>query len=274
MRNVSLDVKRKTYDALQAIGDPKRVNEFYAELIGRTVSSHVAGGDIVVDAGAFHGRQTLALAAAVGPGGRVFAFEPLQPAFVVLSTQLRRHGFEDAVQAHQLAVSDHEGDMPFHHIHQAPGRSGRIWEGSPTERAGGFTATELRVPVARLDTVVGGSGPVRLMHLDLEGGELAALRGAVGLLARDRPLLLFRNSRGVAASMFGYDADAFCGFFDAAGYELFNVLGFRFQQRDWTTGRQPGWYLGVPAEDEVAKGTLHGMIDDVAAQHGLAAIFA
>jgi hypothetical protein len=144
---------------------------------------------------------------------------------------------------------------------------------------GTFTATELRVPAARLDTVLAGTGlagagPVRLLHLDIEGAELPALRGATGLLARDRPLLLFRNSRAVAAAMFGYDAATFCGFFEAAGYEVYNVLGFRFQEQDWTTGRQPGWYLGVPAEDEVSKGTLHGMIDAVVAQHGLSAIFA
>lgn len=274
MRNAPLDVKRKTYEALHAVGDSNRVNQFYAALIGRTASSHVSGGDIVVDAGAFHGRQTLVLAAAVGPGGRVVAFEPLEAAFTVLSTQLRRHGFEDRVQAHQLAVSDHEGDMPLFHVHQAPGRSTRVWDGNPTQLAGGFTATELCVPAARLDTVLDGSGPVRLMQLDLEGGELTALRGATAVLARDRPLLLFRNSRATAAGMFGYDAASFCGFFEGAGYELYNILGFRFEQRDWTTGRQPGWYLGVPAEDEVSKGTLHGMIDDVAAQHGLSAIFA
>lgn len=274
MRDVAIEGKRKVYDALHAACDAKGINEFYASLIRRTLTSHVAPGDVAVDVGAFHGHQTLALAAAVGPAGRVFAFEPLEPAFAILQGQLRRRGLEERVQAHQLAAAGQEGEVPLFHVHEAPGRSTQVWEGSPSQRGGTFSATELRVPAARLDTVLAAAPAVRLMHLDLEGAELSALRGATAVLEQARPLLLFRNSRGVAAELFGYDAVTFCDFFESMGYELFNLLGFRFGPRDWTTGRQPGWYFGVPAEDAVAKGTLHGMIDEVAAERGLSAIFA
>jgi FkbM family methyltransferase len=273
MRQPKPEAKRKTYDALHAALDPRGVAELFDTILKRSFTSHLAGGDRVADLGAFHGRQTVAMASAVGPLGRVFAFEALDTAFTTLCRELEQQDLYPTVEARQLALLDHAGDVDFYRVNEAPGRSGLVWTGSPSEKAGSFTATRLRVAGARLDEALNTAGPMRLLHLDLEGGELAALRGAAGLLARDRPLLAFRNSRAAAATMYGYDANEFCGFFDAAGYEIYNILGFRFQSQDWSTGRQPSWYFGVPAEDEASKGTLQGMIDAVVDEKSLLSIY-
>ncbi|MBO1075810.1 FkbM family methyltransferase [Roseomonas marmotae] len=273
MRQPKQEAKRRTYDALYAALDPRSVNGLYDTIVKRIFTSHLANGDRVADLGAFHGRQTLLMAAAVGPLGRVFAFEPLDTAFATLCQQIERHGLQSVIEPRQVALMDRHAEVDFYLVNEAPGRSGLVWTGSPSEKAGSFTATRMRVQGTQLDDALQASGPLRLLHLDLEGAELTALRGATDLLMRHRPLLVFRNSRAAAAAMHHYTAEEFCGFFDAAGYEIFNILSFRFQAQDWTTGRQPSWYIGIPAEDETSKGSLHGMIDDVIGQKALSSIF-
>ena len=46
------------------------------------------------------------------------------------------------------------------------------------------------MPVARLDSVLADAGPVGLIKCDVEGHELAVLRGAEGVLRGSRPALL------------------------------------------------------------------------------------
>lgn len=270
MRDATISVKRRVYDALHG-ADAAPV--LYGNLVKRVFSSHLSLGDVVVEGGAFHGGNTLAMLGHVAPLGRVIAFEPSGHATRTLLARAERDDLSYAIDVRQVALADYNGEAEFHRVNEAPGRSGLAWSAAINERAGDFTVSQSRVPVVRLDDALTGVPRVRLVTLDLEGGELLALRGAARLLAKARPLLLFRNSRGRAAELYGYTPEQFCGFFEAAGYELYNILGFRFDPRDWTTGRQPNWYLGVPAEDGVSKGTLHGMIDDVVNQHGLSAIF-
>ena len=50
------------------------------------------------------------------------------------------------------------------------------------------------VPCLRLDDVIGESD-VRLLKIDVEGFELAALQGAARILQRSRPLLYLENDR-------------------------------------------------------------------------------
>jgi len=50
------------------------------------------------------------------------------------------------------------------------------------------------VPCVRLDDVIGESD-VRLLKIDVEGFELAALQGAARILQRSRPLLYLENDR-------------------------------------------------------------------------------
>ncbi|MBI0534678.1 FkbM family methyltransferase [Roseomonas sp. KE2513] len=270
MRDATMSVKRRVYDALHG-ADAAAV--LYGNLVKRVFSSHLSLGDVVVEGGAFHGGHTLAMLRHVAPLGHVIAFEPSEHATKTLLARAERDDLTYAIDVRQVALADYNGEAEFHRVNEAPGRSGLAWSSAIAERAGDFTVSRSLVPVMRLDDALAGVPRIRMVTLDLEGGELVALRGAGRILSEARPLLLFRNSRARAAELYGYTPEEFCGFFGSAGYELYNILGFRFEARDWTTGRQPNWYLGVPSDDQVSKGTLHGMIDDVVNQHGLSAIF-
>lgn len=284
VRNVNLLSKGRVYDALHAEDGMAPI--LYGNILRRIFSSHLACGDTVLEGGAFLGGHTLAMVDQVAPLGRVIAFEASAHAAAALRTRADAEDLADAIDIRHAAIADYNGHAEFSRVPappQPPDRpphpglpqagSSQPWSSAIRARAIDFTIEGGEVPVVRLDDGLEPGHPVRMLVLDLAGGELAALRGARRILAEERPLILFRHAGSRAAAAHGYTAEEFRDFFDAIDYELHDILGFRFDVQDWSTGRRPNWYLGVPGEDHVSKGTLHGMIEDVVHQHGLSAAF-
>ncbi len=206
----------------------------------------------------------------VGPCGRVVAFEPERGTYEALRNKLERVGLSDNVQLHAVALSDYVGDGTFYSVSGMLQRSG-LYPAAEVARevAGECELIGEVTAVTTLDAGLAHPGPVRLIWLDIEGGEFQALRGGINLLKSRRPLLVMRNSRGRAAKQYGYSAEEFFEFFQDVNYDLYNLIGFDFRQNDWHVGAQPGWCFGVPREDAVLKGTLHGMIDHVVDKYGI-----
>lgn len=69
----------------------------YGEFDTQTVEKYVIEGDYVVDVGAAIGYYTLILARAVGPNGKVFAFEPKKERFDLLKKNIELNGYHNVV---------------------------------------------------------------------------------------------------------------------------------------------------------------------------------
>jgi FkbM family methyltransferase len=153
--------------------------------IQRLLPFVVRRGDTVYDVGANVGFYTLALARLVGPTGTVLAFEPLSTNAATLRGNIACNRFSN-VEVLQVAISDHVGQE---HLLLGSGSTGARL--APPARSAVGAASEL-VEVVSLDHVcASGRAPAaRLIKMDIEGGETAALRGMRNVLARDRPLIL------------------------------------------------------------------------------------
>jgi FkbM family methyltransferase len=158
----------------------------------RLIDEFVTPGSVALDLGANWGQFTYRLSAAVGAGGRVLSFEPNPQVLDSLRAVAARCG---NVELHEVALSDAGGTATLH-VPLLQHRSGRIPDraihpmasvGVPSNRAD--RPHELReVPIRRLDDVVGpDDGPVTFVKCDVEGHELAALRGASDMLSRWHP---------------------------------------------------------------------------------------
>lgn len=176
----------------------------YEAEVQRLLVSLVERGSVVYDLGANAGFFTLLAARLVGPAGRVYAFEPLPANLDILRRhlELNRCAHVTVVPA---AVSDRDGRARF------------TGAGS-TARLDGDGAVE--VATVRIDTLLarGEIAPAGLVKLDVEGAELAALRGMDGLLREARPRLLieFHGRR-----MAGVDVDSACrALLAERGYDL------------------------------------------------------
>ncbi len=148
------------------------------------LDEHVAPGDLVVDAGANRGLFTMRLSELVGPAGCVLAFEP-NPECVRRLEQIADAAGN--VVVHASALSDAAGVGVLH----VPIRSGTRLDGlghlgDPAESG----ELALAVPTLTLDEALRAEGRrVRFVKCDVEGHELAVLRGASKLLEDHRPVL-------------------------------------------------------------------------------------
>ncbi len=94
------------------------------------------------------------------------------------------------VKVHACAVGDAPGTLPFYIPTGQTGYSSLL-ESSAT--AHGADVQVVQVPVQRLDDLIGDDEPIDAMKIDVEGVELAVLRGAQRVLKRCRPLLLYES---------------------------------------------------------------------------------
>lgn len=140
----------------------------------------ISPGMTVFDIGANIGIYTTFLARLVGASGRVVAFEPEQRNVDRLRTAVRTYEQVEVVHA---AVSDRSGilnlyvadDLNVDHRTYAPGEHRRKC---------------VQVQAVALDDFVADYCPIDVVKMDIQGAELAALRGALQLLSSDSPPVL------------------------------------------------------------------------------------
>lgn len=136
-------------------------------------------GDVAVEAGANVGYHTLGLAHAVGPRGRVHAFEANPRLAPLLARTVEMAGFAGRVTLHAAAVTDRSGTARFA-VDPAWSAGGHLsWEGT-----GAAYSETAEVPAVALDDALAAVGPVDLLRMDVEGSEGLALLGAQALVAR------------------------------------------------------------------------------------------
>lgn len=138
----------------------------------------VKPGDVVYDVGANVGFYTLLASRLVGPGGRVFSFEPLPRNIKYLRRHLDANGVTN-VTVFEGAVSDRSGTARFD-VDAIPEMT-RL-------SAGG----SLEVQTFQIDELIaaGQATVPTLMKIDVEGAEADVLEGARDLLTRHHPTVL------------------------------------------------------------------------------------
>jgi FkbM family methyltransferase len=121
----------------------------------------------------------------LAPGGAHFAFEPIPPLAAKLCSDF------PTVRVVEAAVSDRSGTADFVYVENDPGYSGlrqRMYDRPDP------VLKSITVNVVQLDDAIPKDQPVALIKLDIEGGEIHALRGALQLVLRCRPVIVFEGS--------------------------------------------------------------------------------
>lgn len=168
--------------------DPRfrhRMGSMYEPDMAAWLAKHVRPGDVCLDVGANVGVYVLQLAHWSGPNGKVIAVEPNPGARTVLEKHVKLNGLTERVAIVPAAVGDAPGSATLF----ATGAAGMSRLGAPNA-ALEDTASPLAVPVVTLDLLCTSHriSPDWLL-IDIEGYEIAALRGARELISRsDKPL--------------------------------------------------------------------------------------
>jgi FkbM family methyltransferase len=143
------------------------------------VRSKLSRGDCFIDVGANSGYFVLTAAGKVGKSGKILAFEPNPTARKRLVSNVTSNDLDNIVQVRAEALADHVGSLQMYLSRVADGMASVV----PRGRKG------LEVQCTTLDDALSGETP-HLMKMDIEGAELAALKGASNTLSRVRALEL------------------------------------------------------------------------------------
>lgn len=159
----------------------------YEPDVAAAIRELVRPGSVVYDVGANVGYTTLLLARAVGPRGKVIAFEPLETNVSRLMRAIALNRLEANVEVVAAAVAERGGRASFER--HASGSMGRL---APGAGPGEAAEAPLIVEVVALDGLADTRGlpPPALVKIDVEGSEAAVLRGMSRLLREARPILL------------------------------------------------------------------------------------
>jgi hypothetical protein len=144
---------------------------------------------------------------------------------------------------HELAISDHTGTAEFL-VADDPGYSGLRERLYPRE----MPLDRRTVSVDTLDRVCAGASPIRFIKLDLEGGEFHALRGAQGILKRERPAIVFEYDRFNTPKFYGYEHADLLQLFAQANYRLMDVIGTPFDLPSLWDAATLWYYFALPVE--------------------------
>lgn len=169
-------------------------------------------GEHFLDVGANVGSYTVLAGGAVG--ARVTAVEPVPATYQHLQRNVALNELGERAHCWQLGLSEQPGELRFS-------------SGLDTVNhvlAEGEDLPAVTVPVVRLDDLVGDDVPV-LIKIDVEGHELAVLRGGQQTLADPRLLAVIMETNGSGAR-YGVSDDLLTGVMRANGFVPFGYDPF------------------------------------------------
>lgn len=179
----------------------------------------VRSGDTVVEAGANIGSHTVFLSRAVGPTGKVMAYEASRYTHQLLCANLALNECFN-VHAMHKAVGSENGRVPFPMMD--PTVSNNFGEAS-LRGASTAAMTEL-VSIAALDSL--GLERLDFLKADIEGHELAMLQGCMKTLQRLQPVLYLEidcaNGKPTG------NRDELVGFLEPLGYAAYYYIAPMF----------------------------------------------
>jgi FkbM family methyltransferase len=154
-------------------------------------------GMTFIDAGANEGIYSIFAARRVGSSGAVWAFEPSNRELGRLRRNATYNGLDFDIFSVGLSDSERDAELVV-----AENRYAGLNTLGKIPYAGVNVARTEHVQLLRLDDVVSKNplSRIDIIKIDIEGGELSMLRGAVETLSRYRPLLLFELLRPALAS--------------------------------------------------------------------------
>ncbi|WP_281195018.1 FkbM family methyltransferase [Halorubrum sp. F4] len=172
---------------------------------GLAVLDRLPNDATVLDVGAHVGEHAIPLAA--GTDRRVVAFEPNGESADRLARNATRNDLTERIDLRRGGLGDERGAVPFY---RSTFSKCSAFDRDRATRWGARVAAVEEVPVYRIDDLVGVAGddaatalgdpipPPDAIKVDVEGHELAVLRGADATIRTHRPLLVVEVHDGTA----------------------------------------------------------------------------
>lgn len=183
-------IKQLTKKVLSALGIHLTRNQRYDALSLRVMQRVVSHSSNCVDVGAHKG-EILDELLKLAPEGKIFAFEPIPQMFEALQSKYADH---PNVVLSNCALSDRKGTSSFQYVKTNPAYSG-LRKRTYLQKE---KIEEITVQNGLLDEIIPKNVKVDFIKIDVEGGEFQVLMGAVNVIQRDRPVVIFEHGLGAS----------------------------------------------------------------------------
>jgi FkbM family methyltransferase len=198
-------------------------------------------GDTIINGGIETGWELPYFIACMQGCGQIHCFDPI---FQIAGrwAEPTTRAFADMLTNHEVALVETDGPV---RLAVEPG-FGTAYPGRKLEALSGAGLSVCEYQGRSLDSLVaeGKVGPFTMVKLDVEGGELAALRGMASSLLRYRPRL--------AVAIYHEPEH----FFDIPDYLMKLLPDYRFYVRQYSCGRFETLLYAVPTEDGASRSGL------------------
>ena len=217
-------------------------------------------GGVFLDVGANIGAHSLLAASVVGPTGRVHALEPHPRVRGILEQNVEINGLVGVIDVLGDAIGEAPQEaVPFEYFPEHPAMSGfKVPQKRIEELRGRPQVIDVRVTT--IDDVLARFGrKADLIKIDVEGFELAALRGALQTMATaDAPAFIVEYGGELMEAVVGRDApDAMHDIIVGAGYVAYPVTEpFAAKPLDWGERRSFNGDLVLCKPNSPAAGRL------------------
>jgi len=170
-----------------------------------------------IDIGAHKG-EILDLFLKYSPNGKHNAFEPIPYLYENLRNQ-----YGSKVSVYPFALSTFHGVTEFNLVLDDPAYSGIKQRQYKTTSV---KIDKIKVEVRTLDELMLESSPkIDLIKIDVEGGEFDVLKGAVEILKKHKPILVFECGKG-ASEFYGTKPEEIFVFLESFGYATSTLKAF------------------------------------------------
>lgn len=164
----------------------------HSDDVGLAALDDLSTDAAVYDVGAHVGEYAIPLV--VGTDRRIVAFEPNGESADRFERNVARNGVADRIDTHRTGLGATDETRTFYRSTFSKLSS---FDQNAASRWGASVAGTTHVPVHRLDDLTDDLPPPDGMKIDVEGDELAVLRGATKTVETHRPLIVVERHESV-----------------------------------------------------------------------------
>jgi len=190
-------------------------NQKYDAQTKRIMSIVLEKHSTFVDVGCHKG-EVLSKAMKIAFQGKHFAYEPIPSIFEKLHLK-----YGNSCVVKNLALGNMTGKTSFNHVVSNPAYSGIKKRAYPKDEK----IVEIEIPIDTLDNQLLNEERVDLIKIDVEGGEFDVFKGAVQLLRKFHPVVVFEHGLG-AADFYNANPKELYDFLEKNNYCLYTLHSF------------------------------------------------
>jgi FkbM family methyltransferase len=160
-------------------------NTVFDENVVNLASKFIKAGSTVLDVGCNFGQMSILYANMVGENGHVHSFDADDFVYSVAVKNFKANNKDGVIIPHFGAVHDVDGEVLFFPVqdfekYQTYGSHGVDYTAKNGREVKSLTIDSLNI-----------QDPISFMKIDIEGGDLKALKGAINTINRNRMPILF-----------------------------------------------------------------------------------